>query len=355
MLRYFVPLLLCFPSVGFSTVKVTGVAGASHYDLFGGSVPVILGGRGGSSGTAADCESGDGLNTCNGCALANSPMVCNRNRIYPSLRLRITIVSDSKSGRPFLGKPGQTSFIELEARSIPKGSSATIDVPWSTVCSQLSGGSYSCDPAEGAFSAEARLVVGIDSNNDGAFSSGDESTVVNIQILDPDPDGVGEVSEISDCIEEARYGNASGICGLRAFPGDGRAFLEDVEGGLGFPMSNTGAFSSVHVYYQTGSFENFSPASTPYVSLAIEHSADGRLELANSVLDDLENETPYYLRVSSVDKAGNEMYFTSDHAIQLACGSLNPNLPFNGIDEGDNCPFAVIPSSTQELGPKVLR
>lgn len=339
-----------------AVVKITGVAGASAYNITSGTTPTIYGGRGGTL-SEADCSAADApdnLTTCNGCAKISTPsvpVVCNRARIYPELRLRISFTSDTASGTPILLKG--TTVIDNDGGSVAKGGTALIDVPWGTVCQNLSEISTTCDSPTGLSTMNGDLTIGIDSNSDGAIGTGDDSTVIKIITYDPDPTGSGDKDAIGDCaFNDALSPPKPGICYFLAYPGDKKIFAEDLEAGTGFPTTTTGTITKVNFYYQETDFQNFLPNTTPK-SVNVE-AITGGFELVDKIIDGLDNEVPLFFRVSVSDLAGNEMYFTSDAAITTECSSLMPLPPFDGTGGGTLCPFAAVPDEVLGLLSKDL-
>ncbi len=338
-----------------AVVKITGVAGASRYSIVTGVTTKIYGGRGGSTATQADCEaSTSNTETCNGCALATISQVCNRSRIYSNLRLRISFTSDTAAGRPFVGKPNVSSVLEIETGSVAKGATATVDVFWSVICAALTNGTSTCDPTLGNISSEGDLVVGIDGNGDGVFSTGDDSAVISFKILDPDPDGTLGLAEIADCTANALLASPEhGLCGFLAYPGDKKIYAEDLEGGGSFPTTNAGTIKFINFYYQKTDFNGFSPSVMTPKTVEVELTSSNRYELVDKIIDGLDNLSPYFFRVSSSDEAGNEMYFTSNTAITADCSAaaipLAPLPPFDGTSGGELCPWAAVPDEVLGL------
>jgi hypothetical protein len=333
-----------------ATVKITGVAGASTYNITSGTTPIIYGGRGGTLQASA-CEVASPANDlmpCDGCANATGPMVCNRKRVYPNLRLRISFTSDTATGRPLI--LSGSSVVDFEAGSVAKGGTATLDVTWSILCPYLSDGNASCDTSSTPTSQmQGDFVVGIDSNNDNAFGTGDDSTTVKIIIYDPDPTGSGDYNSIDECpVNDGLPSPKPGICYFMAYPGDKKIFAEDLDAGIsGFPTTPTGQVSAVNFYSQETDFQNFLPNTTPK-SIAVS-AITGGYELVDKVVDGLDNNTNYFFRTSVSDPAGNEMLFTSDANISFYCGILNPAPPFDGTGGGNECPYAARPDEVLGL------
>ena len=334
-----------------AVVKITAVAGASNYNIDSGVAPSILGGLGGTGNICVE----DSLNTCNGCLDAVTPQVCNRRRIYSALKLRITFTSDTATGRPFLARSSPASLVEApELGSVTKGNAATVEVPWSSVCAKIDSSDSTC-----TMDSNVRLandfVVGIDANNDQAFSTGDDSAAVNIALLDPDPDALGTFNEIDSCADNfALPSPLNGLCAFLAYPGDKKIYAEDLEGGGSFPTTNTGTIKYINFYYQKTDFTGFSPAALTPKSVEVELVGTDTYELVDKIIDGLDNLTEYYFRTSSADEAGNEMFFTSNDAIIDECSSLTPIHPFDGTGGGDLCPFAAYPDEVLGLLNKDL-
>lgn len=333
-----------------AVIKITGVAGASGSNISTTGVsPIIYGGMAGT-GQLSACTST--TETCDGCALATSAMTCNRARVSANVVLRITFTSDAASGRPGIVKTGSTvPVIPLDPGSVTKGSPATIRVNWGTLCAIMTEPVATCETTN-LTNNSVELSIGIDSNGDGALGTGDDLTPLSVRVLNPDPGGsaAGALNEIDDCAANASLPSPKpGFCGFLAYPGDKKIFVEEPrEGGPGFPAAITGNIDRLRFYYKTDNFSGFSPASTPYKEIPVETGTGGS-EFTDTIISGLENGVPTFFRFSSVDVAGNEMFFTSDASIVANCTSLTPSAPFDGTSGGTLCPFAAVPDEVLGL------
>lgn len=328
-----------------AAVKITGVGGASNSNLTSGTNPIIYGGLAGFGVTA--CTSADGLTPCDGCASAPGLQICNRSRIDSSLRLRITFTSDTATGRPILMY--DTTTVEIEASSVSKGSPATIDTTWGNICTYIPNSGPGCRTT--AQSMTGTFKIGIDANSDGTIGTGDDSGTVQIIVLDPDPTGTTDYDQITHCSDNASLTPPKpGICGFTAYPGDKKIYFDEVEAGAGFPTTAMGTLQKVNVYYSATGFIT-SPAGADYKQLTIEQTDTG-YDVVNKIVDGLSNAQDHYFRVSVLDPAGNELFFTSDTSIFANCGVTPPAVPtrpFDGTAGGTLCPFAATPDEVVGL------
>ena len=324
-------------SPSFAAITITGADGASATNLASGVTPAIYG------GLAGTCVA-DTLVTCDSCATAVGLEPCNRARINPALRLRIAYNSNAVAGRPILTNAAGTFTIYTSPTSVAKGSTAVVDATWGTICPYLTVGTgdATCISTTSGASISDSLKIGIDVNTNGILDTGDESTTVQITVLNPDPLASGDFDTIEDCATNLTD-NKPGICYFMAYPGDQKIFFEDSESGAGFPTTALGTVTKINVYASTTGFITKPSDATPSV-LTVENT-----EITNKVINGLENGVPHYFRVSVSDPAGNEVYFTSDNAITTACGSLTPTAPFDGTGGGTLCPFAAIPDEVVGL------
>ncbi len=309
-------------------VTIIGIEGASSSNITSGESPSVYGGVAGTCAT-------DGVNTCDSCATAPGLEICNRTRIDANLQLRISFTS-TVSGRPILTKSDGTTLVDLEATNVNQGQTATLSVPWGTVCGHLDNGAPNC--LSSSTLSSHTFKIGIDANNSSTLDSGDDSTTIRVSVINPDPTGTGDFDQIDDCDTNADL--HPGICGFLAYPGDEKIFLDDIAAGSGFPATAAGTITKVNVYTSVAGFITAPSQASPTV-LDIEQTDSG-FDVTNKIVDGLTNGVPHYFRVSVSDQANNEMYFTSDAGIITICGSLNPDPPFDGVG-GDFCPFAAIP------------
>lgn len=334
----FSAILLSVPNLSQAAITVTGVQGASAFNIVSGTAPTIHG------GVAGQCANFDNINTCNSCANAAGLTVCNRTRIYGTLQLQISFTSSSASGRPYIAKGTSNEVIQMMPTNVNQGQTATIVVRWGKICNNFeTGSSANCESTTDTRGAGS-FKVGIDSNNNGAYDAGDDLVSIQIQSINPDPGGVslGALDTIDDCA--TNNDTKPGICQFMAYPGDQKVFFEDAQAGSGFPSTTSGTINRINVYAASQGFIT-SPGQVEPYTLTVEQTTDG-FDIVNKIIDGLDNGEPIYFRVSSVDQAGNEMYFTSDTAIQNLCGgTLNPNPPFDGTGGGTSCPFAAIPDT----------
>lgn len=353
-MKYFgLSLLFLVPAMASAAIKFTGVAGASNSNIAAGTgTNVII--YGGMAGSCDQTDTGNDTSTCNSCDKAAGLTTCNRQKIYPNLRLRISYTSDSTDGRPIL--MFDTLVLKVEASSVTKGNTATVDIPWSQICNQIQNLTSSTCESGGAQNMPGTFKIGVDGNSDGTIGTGDDSTSFQIIVVDPDPLDAGDYDTIDNSAvnDVDPLGPKKGISQFVAYPGDEKVYIDDIEAGSGFPATAMGNLTTINVYASKTGFIT-SPAGQTPKTLTIENTAGG-FSVTNKIVSDLDNGAPIYFRISEVDPAGNEVYFTSNDAINNLCGVMPPALPVPPFDgsAGQACPFAAIPDQVLGLLNKDL-
>ncbi|MBX7231441.1 MAG: hypothetical protein K1X29_05090 [Bdellovibrionales bacterium] len=339
----------------FATIKLIGVNGASNDNFanIGNTNPKIFGSVVGNSSNGTDCVV-TGSSTCDGCETASGFFLCNRRRISSSLSLQISFQSDNIDGYPALAlNDSSNTMVASSSISVGKGNTATLAVSWSTLCSNISGSDSNCSAA-GTLSNNFKLGI---TKVAGQFSSGDDvlSSPLTITVSNPE-NSAGEYDSIEDCTTNTNGDNKPGVCSFIAYPGDEKVFIQmDTNSvGSGFPILSNSTIKSLRFYFSTSGFVT-KPSDGDMADIPIEVS-DGSdsFTIVDPIIDGLTNGENYYFRVGSVDEAGNEMYFTSNSAINNICGSMSPTRPFDGSAGNDACTLAASPDAVVGLLSKDL-
>lgn len=295
-----------------NALKVTGVSGASGYDLADGAVaPTIYGGI---TGDIADCQNAYGTSTaCDNCMPSQpvgSEKACNTTRIHNTLVLHIDFVVVADISGPIYfgynnGGPITTngSFtVSPSSTTLSKGSTGSVEVDWGTLCSLFMSDS-TCAAAPGT-DVRDTIYISLDSGYDSA-----KRIDININFLDPGSTAL-TTQDLLGCATEGLSPTApdDGICRFNAKPGDQKVFLDD---NITTPDC-TVKFKYARFFYsnisQGGSFVDASYGSPYYKDLPFNSicKPDG-----DWVIDDLNNDEVYVFRSSMVDLANNNVFLNT--------------------------------------------
>ncbi|MCB0411630.1 MAG: hypothetical protein KDD22_03845 [Bdellovibrionales bacterium] len=334
-------------------IRVTGVSGASNYlvptenqdSSSGSEVRTNLLVFGGLAGPA--CTTTSTTETCDNCSQVSGLEKCNRSRIHPGLLLTISFQSDlnNSSGYPVLAKAGTDTVIVQGTAVTGPGSTMSISITWSELCTQLSGSN--CSTLDTSFtSSDLRLLV---------KSSTDNSQIDNLQMTVtahvPGSNSTTEGNLNLGCDDDNLTQTSKGICSFLAFPGDGKAYIDPINANLGYPTAENIQFSSVNFYLSKDNFP-CSPTEGTLYSLNVSATSGGTesYQLTNKIIDGLDNAELYFVRSANVDQAGNISYFMDDSVINAACGlsySCSGSRDVSTVDP--ECPYTVRPDEVLGL------
>ena len=335
--------LIFYPQLVLARITIENVLGATSYDYELGSNNVVI--WAGAAGDDSICSSNsDG--TCNNCT--GFLATCNERRVDPNGYLTITFRSDSASGVPlFTNDDKQQSIISNSQiqQIINSNNSATLQIPWSNICSRGEGQGAGCQLDE-----RITFHIGIDSSVNGGNGNGnlndntDDSLQVDIEIR----------SVMGDFVSD------EGITDFALYPGDEQIHLlihdseEDEPDGQdpllwvsnNFPSYRNIRFQEIRFYYVEG--ESCSAAgeianNSNYITTSIVDFQTGSdlLKLDRTSFTHssdrgnkkFENDITYVFIAALVDQAGNigffsrpEDCFERDHVItpSEATGMLEP-------------------------------
>lgn len=357
-MKIFLPLLfILLSSTTQAAIIIESISGYSDIEGLNINANANLVILGGFAGNPEDCPDGtSGCNkcsavantsaTCNNCFRQSTPALfppCNTKRAHDDMILRITFRStaiaegggSAKITRPNAATEGQAEvLVASNPLIVLKEQSATVTVRWSDLCRnfipQDGNPAYtSCE--DPTLKSQTQLFkVGLSSdqflNNTATSDSLQFSvTVRNIKAADPEA-----TTKDADCTGKA------GLCNFSFFPGDQKAFLENVKMGSSQIRVNRvhfmcaredeGAFDQIYNWPVTGSVD------------VVNNS------LASDFLDNLENGKAFSCIAASEDDAGNIGYFMADYITTPAA-----DCPDNSIISGFSSCRQVRPDAVAGL------
>ncbi len=310
----------------FAAVTIVGVTNASNSVIDAGLAPIIYGGISGLD-TDGECASKTGSSTCNSCT--TSLAICNQQRIYDSLILEIVFrATGGTAGNVIATKEDRTTALTIQAGSstnVGPNQDAVIRLLWSEVCSVVGEVAGGCSTG-----FTKPMFIGIDSSANGTLDGSEESLSVSMRVIAADVAN----ATIDHC--EQNPAPTQGICSFSTYPGDAKAYVEDLGNATGFPNGPGVKFTHLRFFYSETNFASVTPDLGTYTDIEIEEDTSG-FQLIDNRIDNLENDVQYFFRVATIDTARNISNITSDVAIINYCGSLTPAA-------GDICPFRVTPN-----------
>lgn len=312
--------LLSFSAQG--AIVLDSVTGYSTLDTTNAAKPIIYGGL---AGPSTNCT---GTDVCNSCSQTIG--ACNERRIHSNLNLVITFHSDGLAGQATLEQSsGDNISLTIPGTTTASvGGSVSIEISWSSLCLALdTNASTFC-----ATNFTKDIKVGIDNNNDG---EPEETLSIGIVVHDPNVADPGNSDQVADCNSSP----TGGLCGVTFYPGDEKAFLEDLSPAGSFPNSTGIRFSHLVVYYSTNGFSDVTPLSEGRQDLSIDEDSEGFF-LGDDAVSGLDNDQKYFFRVAGLDKAGNIAYITSDNNILANCGGSS----IDQVTDELTCPYIATPS-----------
>jgi hypothetical protein len=305
-----------FPATTFATTAVvSNIINASNFEGVPSSGVTIYGGVAGSD-SEGTCAVRDNNATCDNCSSALTGdaglKACNNYRIYPSLRLFITVKSDKIDGVPIITSADGNNKLQVEidsAASATKGTPVNVIVQWSQICAALDpqgvNGGANCDPVNGTLSGTLR--VGIDATPyDNILGSSDDYATLNIKIQsDIGQDTATQISLGDNCANSQTVG----LCFFDLGAGDGKAFVRGMKALNGFPNAAGNIFKYVRFYWSETGFTEITPGSPDHVDLEISGSGSD-VSVSPKRIEGLQNDHTYYFKAAIVDMARNVGYFT---------------------------------------------
>lgn len=346
--------LFLFHFSAHSAIKLDAIRGASNYDITTSPFQ-IMGGTGGDASLCSHASTEDGCNSCVADLIA-----CNYNRIFAERILRITFSSDSITDGTVYTAYARASSSSgagdingiVTSTVSSKNQIGTVYFPWGQVCEaiQTSGsssgtGTTACEDGSLSGSITVGFIQGTGFASGAAFA---DSMEIKVRVDTPNPNMILDRDEIDDCAS-AVSGQQIGICHFELYPGDDKAFVDNLEPFGSFPTVGVMRVKYLRFYYSTIGFADVTAASS-YTDIELNTSSTSgstAVETLSNKLGGLTNEQIYYVRIATVDEAGNIADFTSDANIIANCGSLTPADP-------SVCVYMVQPSAVLGLLPKTF-
>ncbi len=229
MIKHLVVLILFLSyQTTFAAAEVLVKAGTisiAGYSAISSDLNTIYGGIAGNA-----CASGtqDGVNTCNSCIDAVSPVnACNQKSVYSTLKIAISFKPTKAINglaRLFIEDVTPNTYrqlVNIPATSYTTSSSITLETTWAEVC--ISAGlNSSCvnSPATTAVLATKRLEFGIDSDNSGDVEDAERKKItVKFHFLPAGASGV----EQALCPDNT---SGIGMCNITFTPGDEKIYID---------------------------------------------------------------------------------------------------------------------------------
>jgi hypothetical protein len=213
--------------------------------------------------------------------------------------------------------------------------SVTVVIRWGDICEQIFD--QETDSCENVDASQIQtLNLGIDTNNDNIF------TEVGVQELQVSISAMNITSQAL-----CRDGDsATGVCNLRAFPGDEKVFIEDVRAGCSFPNVGGSTIEAVRIFREevTDGVSDLPTALSPFSDLPLGANNGGgcngtqSVPLTRNTVDGLPNGTRFRFSAGVTDRANNvggliqmaadAAAVEEDNAADT-CFSTDPSFPFN--------------------------
>jgi hypothetical protein len=336
-----------------ATITITDVKNASNVEGLGTSTLIIYGGFAGSTD---QCDQPpDPTRTCDNCSTTPSAtgdaglLACNDHRAHAGLELTISFKSDTKDGVPTVlandisgGTPVALPTVSSSTAVVTKGTVTTVTVTWGSICNYapVAGGTANTPSNDstcaftGGPPGPVTLSVGVLAAADSPSSKANSDfTPVNFTLVQEvgqknSHPTVTDQSLGGDC-DSASTTSAYGVCHFEAYPGDGKAYILNLQGLNGFPNQTgvTGGvvFRKVRILAAQGGYDKVVKSSkiedlditTPDTAATTSSSASPGVGLAVSpdrVTGGLENGKSYFFKAAVIDAAGNVGYYTPSTA-----------------------------------------
>ncbi len=320
-LAFLASALFCEPAN--AVIKIIGIERASvvkNVTTEAGVNTITV--YGGLAGDASRCEGATGgstSSTCNNCRLLTTetvppPLVtpdlyllpCNERRVNPQLLLAITYSSDAIAGTSAVtSKTGTPALTGGTSVAVAKGTSVTVTVPWSSICSQVftdavdGGDPNTCIPTNGK--ASGVIKVGISAGSTGLLNAtADDAKDINIIIRSVN--GTAVVNGPSLAENCAAGGTDWRICYFDMGPGDAKAIVKTLgDNDVPVPASD---YTHLRMLYAETGFSSVTLVS-PRQYLPLSPSDTESFKVAPRRIDGLANDRTYYFKSALVDSAGN--------------------------------------------------
>lgn len=284
----------------------TTSAGVQTFTIFGGY-----------TGDVGDCETTlqTGTGVCNSCAggsgpsniCTTAPFACAEKSIYPNLLLGITLAMDPIPANPAIRVEigGTANTITADSSSTIPGSAGqtfTVYVRWSDICGKggASGGDTTCKNAQST-TLNVGLVDSVASPN--AFASG------NYQQFSLKHRYQDNTDTTLTLVPTENPTSSQGFSQYRVLPGDGKAYVRELQRGGTGPNDSSGIrWSALRVYYAEapGAIDfctiPVNADSAGYADLTVVDKTKTETSLSQEYITGLENDVNYMFTIASVDE-----------------------------------------------------
>ncbi len=196
----------------------------------------------------------------------------------------------------------------------PQGTRIEVKIPWSEICNKIFNSSGGCDSIPDDQFGRKAIRVGLSAQgnflNEGDYISNLFIEIHKIQ----DSEGQTALCNTNDT-------SAQGLCNFSVFPGDGKAFVDNVRGSCGLPnLPNSNRARQARIFYKEVPEDelarDFPDITSPqFVDYRIlSNSGSGTncvIPLSSPSVGGLKNGTRYTFAIGLVDQASNIGYVTN--------------------------------------------
>jgi len=286
---------------GIVFVSVSGASGTlldeqNQWTIYGGIQ------RGTTFADYTDCTIGASCDTCVGAATGNQQHACNFSGVFSDTRMTFNLqLPANATGRILLCVNNQTVAENLNV-SVP------FQATWGQICSAApTGASTTC---ANDINVTYQLGTG---NACNALAAGSINLRFVVRGIDVTA-GSTYTATATPGTCGAAAGNDQGACFFQLFPGDKKAYLEDLGLTGTFPaiQGSSVRYSGLVFFYaptntepdiQANDVTTFNALTTAARAGTINLTADGTPD--GSIIEDLDNDVRYCFKMGSVDQAGN--------------------------------------------------
>lgn len=290
-MRILLIILLTFFTLNLQAkVTITSISGASNEedidlsDDAESTLQVLAGVSGisrcpvGTTTTANTCNSGD-------------RSACNFKTTCSGTLLSINMSSDNTSGRVILFNDEDDTVIYTYTTSYNSGSSFNAQVAWSTIC-QNAFQNTNCTNINALGSKVLKL--GVDSNNDGV-----PDDAISIKF------GVHGIATNAGASLAGGAGIPSGVDDYRLFPGDEKAYLEELNALVDYNITGAGDIVGLSAFFTPGDCTTPLAATNSVDNYLIDLNDEKEVEDDGVIDAGMSNDTTYLVMFGFRDAAGN--------------------------------------------------
>lgn len=212
------------------------------------------------AGFAGTCTSSDNFTPCNSCT--GTPLVdgggttfttspCNFRNAYPGLKLHIelTVNNSAVTTTPnlFLTVGSTSANIASSASYVYTGTTLSVDIPWSAICSN-SGAGASCTDAD----ISTELEIGV--KGVGGTSGTDDTMTIPIKTrrLSVVQNATNTTTDwfYTDCPPGGAAGvTGNGFCHFTAYKGDAKVYADSLGVPAGYPTTPAASVNYSHIVF----------------------------------------------------------------------------------------------------------